>query len=118
MPFLIYFKYDLIIRTVKGNTFCIIKNGICNVYQKSDGEQILINQMSQYDHFGEKALRESHEVRTASVQVNSLEYTSTDPESEAAARCFSFARLFRGSTTAAVVRPLANITIYQKLNGI
>ena len=51
-----------------GNTFCIIRKGICNVYQKREKEQILINQMSEYDHFGEKALREKHDVRTASVQ--------------------------------------------------
>jgi len=47
-----------------GNTFCIIKQGICNVYQKLGNEQILINQMNVYDHFGEKALRQEHEVRT------------------------------------------------------
>ena len=39
------------------------------MYQKSGKEQILINQMNVFDHFGEKALRQANETRTASVQA-------------------------------------------------
>ncbi|CBY23785.1 unnamed protein product [Oikopleura dioica] len=65
-----YKKGEFIVKEKEqGDTFYIIKKGICNVYQKSGKEQILINQMNVFDHFGEKALRQANETRTASVQA-------------------------------------------------
>jgi len=53
-----------------GETFFILTSGTCNVYQKnSKRESVLINQMRSGDHFGEKAIKNESNTRTASVQV-------------------------------------------------
>jgi len=55
-----------------GDTFYIIVRGQCDVYQvQKDNTQKLINKMKPGEHFGEKALLNDNDLRTASVRAAS-----------------------------------------------
>jgi len=55
-----------------GDTFYIIVRGTCDVFQvQPDNTQKLINKLKQGEHFGEKALLNDNDLRTATVRASS-----------------------------------------------
>lgn len=55
-----------------GDTFYIIKKGKVQVQiRENDEEKMLIRELSENDGFGERALTEAHDIRTASIIVTS-----------------------------------------------